>query len=65
MALDYITESRGGGDPHAEYVERLESRQFSAQSDAFFVDCGSTYEGAWKAGVIEGAGKATYANGMV
>lgn len=25
VALDYITESRGGGDPHAEYVERLES----------------------------------------
>lgn len=25
VALDYITESRGGGDPHDEYTERLES----------------------------------------
>lgn len=28
------------------YVERLHSRQFTAQADAFFVDCGLTYTGA-------------------
>lgn len=28
------------------YVERLASRQFAAQEDAFFVDCGATYSGA-------------------
>lgn len=28
------------------YIERMASRQFSAQEDAFFVDCGGTYDGA-------------------
>lgn len=28
------------------YVERMESRQFVDQADAFFVDCGATYSGA-------------------
>jgi len=28
------------------YVERLSSRQFATQQDAFFVDCGLTYSGA-------------------
>jgi len=28
------------------YVERLASRQFAAQEDAFFIDCGATYSGA-------------------
>lgn len=28
------------------YVERMASRQFSDQADAFFVDCGLTYSGA-------------------
>jgi hypothetical protein len=28
------------------YVERLASRHFDAQADAFFVDCGATYSGA-------------------
>jgi len=28
------------------YVERLHSRQFVEQADAFFVDCGLTYDGA-------------------
>lgn len=28
------------------YVERLESRFFASQEDAFFVDCGATYSGA-------------------
>lgn len=28
------------------YVERMASRKFATQSDAFFVDCGATYNGA-------------------
>lgn len=28
------------------YVERMASRQFNDQADAFFVDCGATYSGA-------------------
>lgn len=28
------------------YVERMASRQFTDQADAFFVDCGATYSGA-------------------
>lgn len=28
------------------YVERMHSRKFTAQADAFFVDCGATYSGA-------------------
>ena len=28
------------------YIERMASRQFSAAEDAFFVDCGATYDGA-------------------
>lgn len=28
------------------YVERMHSRQFEDQADAFFVDCGATYDGA-------------------
>lgn len=28
------------------YVERMASRQFANQNDAFFVDCGATYNGA-------------------
>lgn len=35
------------------YVERLHSRQFTDQADAFFVDCGLTYSGA-AATVISG-----------
>lgn len=35
------------------YVERMASRQFSDQADAFFVDCGATYSGA-PAKVISG-----------
>lgn len=37
------------------YVERLASRQFTDQADAFFVDCGATYSGA-PADVISGLG---------
>lgn len=37
------------------YVERMASRQFSDQADAFFVDCGATYSGA-PADVISGLG---------
>ena len=37
------------------YVERMASRQFSDQVDAFFVDCGATYSGV-PAGVISGLG---------
>lgn len=35
------------------YVERLHTRHFDAQADAFFVDCGLTYSGA-PAAVISG-----------
>jgi hypothetical protein len=28
------------------YIERMATRQFATQSDAFFVDCGATYNGA-------------------
>lgn len=35
------------------YVERMASRQFSDQADAFFVDCGATYSGV-PADVISG-----------
>lgn len=37
------------------YVERMASRQFVAQADAFFVDCGLTYSGA-AATTISGLG---------
>lgn len=37
------------------YVERLHTRQFTAQADAFFVDCGLTYSGA-PATTISGLG---------
>ena len=37
------------------YVERLASRQFTDQADAFFVDCGATYSGV-PADVISGLG---------
>lgn len=37
------------------YIERLASRQFTDQADAFFVDCGATYSGA-PADVISGLG---------
>ena len=31
---------------HVRYVERMATRQFANQADAFFVDCGATYSGA-------------------
>lgn len=34
------------GGSSKRYVERMASRQFTAQADAFFVDCGLTYSGA-------------------
>ena len=37
------------------YVERMASRQFTDQADAFFVDCGATYSGV-PADVISGLG---------
>lgn len=37
------------------YVERLASRRFATQADAFFVDCGLTYSGA-PATVLSGLG---------
>lgn len=37
------------------YIERLHSRQFIAQADAFFVDCGLTYDGA-ETSTISGLG---------
>lgn len=40
---------------NVRYVERMASRQFTDQADAFFVDCGATYSGA-PADVISGLG---------
>lgn len=41
----YVVARRTVNGASVRYVERLESRQFVAQSDAFFVDCGATYKG--------------------
>lgn len=38
-----------------KYIERMNSRQFATQSDAFFVDCGLTYSGS-PATTISGLG---------
>lgn len=42
----YVIVRRTINGASVRYVERLHSRQFVAQADAFFVDCGLTYSGA-------------------
>jgi hypothetical protein len=42
----YVVVQRTINGASKRYVERLHSRQFVNQADAFFVDCGLTYSGA-------------------
>ncbi len=42
----YCIVRRTIGGNSVRYVERMASRQFTDQADAFFVDCGLTYSGA-------------------
>lgn len=51
----YVVVRRTINGQSKRYVERLASRQFTAQADAFFVDCGATYSGA-PATTISGLG---------
>lgn len=49
----YVIVRRTINGSSKRYVERMASRQFVDQADAFFVDCGATYDGA-PADVISG-----------
>ena len=42
----YVIVRRTINGSSKRYVERLHSRKFTAQADAFFVDCGLTYSGS-------------------
>jgi len=42
----YAVVRRNVGGVDVRYIERMESRQFTAVSDAFYVDCGATYSGS-------------------
>lgn len=42
----YVIVNRTIGGVTKRYIERQASRKFSTQADAFFVDCGITYNGA-------------------
>lgn len=42
----YLIVNRTINGVQKRYVERMASRMFTTQADAFFVDCGSTYSGA-------------------
>lgn len=42
----YVVVKRAVNGSDTRYVERMASRQFATQSDAFFVDSGATYSGA-------------------
>lgn len=42
----YAVVKRTINSSEKRYVERMASRQFANQADAFFVDCGATYNGA-------------------
>jgi hypothetical protein len=41
----YVIVRRTVNGSSVRYVERMASRQFSTQADAFYVDCGATYSG--------------------
>ena len=51
----YAIVNRTIGGVTKRYIERIASRQFVAQADAFFVDSGLTYRGA-EASTISGLG---------
>jgi len=51
----YVVVRRLINSVYVRYVERIASRMFTDQQDAFFVDCGKTYTGA-AATVISGLG---------
>ena len=66
----YTIVKRTVGGVTQRYVERLSSRMFALLEDAFFVDCGLTYEGAAAASLtgldhLEGEEVAILANGSV
>jgi hypothetical protein len=66
----YVVVKRTIGGSTKRYVERLRSRQFSVQEDAFFVDSGLTYSGAAVTtisglGHLEGKQVVALANGAV
>lgn len=42
----YVVVKRNIDDEDVRYVERFESRQILDQNDAYFVDCGATYDGS-------------------
>ncbi|MHB1371979.1 MAG: phage tail protein, partial [Pseudomonadaceae bacterium] len=42
----YVVVRRTINGQSKRYIERLHTRQFAVQADAFFVDCGLTYQGA-------------------
>lgn len=42
----YVVVRRTIGGVQKRYIERMASRSFVSQNDAFFVDCGATYQGA-------------------
>jgi hypothetical protein len=42
----YCVVKRNVNGRDVRYIERLHTRQFTQQQDAFFVDCGATYSGA-------------------
>lgn len=41
----YLSVKRNVGGNAVRYVERMHTRQFTDRADAFFVDCGLTYDG--------------------
>ncbi|WP_245451641.1 hypothetical protein [Mesorhizobium waimense] len=53
--VPYFIVKRTIGGVSKRYIERLHSRAFDTVEDAFFVDCGLTYEGA-EATLISGLG---------
>lgn len=66
----YAVVKRTIGGSTKRYVERLHSRQFAVQEDAFFVDSGLTYSGAAATtisglGHLEGKDVVALANGAV
>lgn len=42
----YVVTNRTINGAQTRYIERMQSRAFATQADAFFVDCGATYTGA-------------------
>lgn len=42
----YVVVKRTINGSSKRYIERMQTRQYSRQEDAFFVDCGATYDGA-------------------